>query len=717
MRPSDLKKLAPSIPLLRRNMNLLRNFDADWYVNAYPDAAEHRLSPLMHFIRYGLAENRQPSSWFDASKLPVRLPKKRFKKPQAPKRFLKVDHIDQKYLDSLVNSETLWVFFNVATTTALSGGMLSINRFADVAIETAAEHPSTSVVISGVPLTEKAVEYTRFKQRLPMLHLLWLAQNTDPLKLKVFLPEVFSKAMIDDVFRNDVLRYWFKSRPNLEIIVLNQNNELMPEPEDFNPPALHLTKSVTIATAHPRYCTKALAVKTGLPVKQLTPILPDMARHSAVERKPVFMVSPDVLDDAVSGLTQQTVVDEIQELLPEFEIVVVENLTLAEYLDLASRTMFSITFGEGMDGYFIEPILSGGVSFAVYNDIFFPKNFIDAPTVAQDWSSLMQLIKENVPKYLEDPDLYDRTSSELQELLRETYSREISKKNFEDLVVGVVDHAPSPQSSQIELFDNLREYFEKERDFRFHNGKPGEKQVVSTPDNLIVQHLGSEFYSVLYEIYERRDYDLLLDQKQEYVLIDIGANVGMASLYLRNRYTNIKKVFAYEPLSAVADIARTNFKANPNPVPIELKQIGLSDEYSIKTVEFFEDWTTAFSTDNQKLDSFLKHSEEGSRTQAKTTEVEVAPASVEVGKIIDLIGEKRIALKCDTQGSEFAVFRSLELARAFDKIDAVVVETHFEAPDEIIQILERNGFKVNSRCDHESNNVYTIKASRLGVPE
>lgn len=370
-----------------------------------------------------------------------------------------------------------------------------------------------------------------------------------------------------------------------------------------------------------------------------------------------------------------------------------------------------------MDGYFIEPVLSGGVSFAVYNDIFFPKNFIEAPTVAQDWSSLLQLIKENVPKYLEDPELYDQTSSQLQALLRETYSRDISKKNFEDLIDGVIDHAPSPRSSQIELFDNLREYFEKKRAFQFHNGKPGDKQIVSTPDNLIVQHLGSEFYSVLYEVYERRDYDLLIDDEQEYVLIDIGANVGMASLYLRNRYPNIKHVFAYEPLSTVAEVARMNFKANPSPVPIELKQIGLSDEYAIKTVEFFEDWTTAFSTDNQRLDSFLKHSEEGSRSEARTTEVEVAPAGVEVRNILDVIGEKRIALKCDTQGSEFAVFRSLELAGAFDKIDAAVVETHFEAPDEIIQILQRNGFKVNSRCDHEGNSVYTIKASRLGVPE
>jgi len=542
-------------------------------------------------------------------------------------------------------------------------------------------------------------------------------QNTNPLKVKIFLPEVFSVAMLDDVCRDDALRYWFKSRPVLEIIVLNQNNELMPEPEDFNPRAQHLTKSITIATAHPRYCTETLAVKTGLPVKQLTPILPEMAQHPFAERKPVFMVSPDALNDPYSGLTHETIIEELKALLPEFEIVVVQEMTLTEYLDLASRAMFSITFGEGMDGYFIEPILSKGLSFAVYNDIFFPKPFVDAPTVAKNWRDLMQLIRDSVPKYLADPDLYNKTSDYLQVLLRETYSRDISKKNFEDLVDGVVDHAPSPQSSQVELFDHMREYFETETAFHFHNGKTGEKQVVSTSDNLIVQHLGSEFYSVLYEIYERRDYDLRLDDEKEYVLIDIGANVGMASLYLRNRHTNIKQVFAFEPLNIVADIARKNFKANPGTTPIVLKQIGLSDEYSIKTVDFFEDWTTAFSTDDQTLDSFLRHSEDGSRTGAQSTEVEVAPASIEVQNILASIGDQRIALKCDTQGSEFAIFRSLDTAGLFDRIDAVVVETHFKSPDEIIDILKRNGFQLNIRCDHEENVIYRIKASRLGALE
>ena len=715
MRLSDLRTLAPSVSRLRRNLNLIRNFDADWYTREYPDAAEHRLSPLMHFIRYGLAENRKPSSWFDTSRLPESGPRKTNWRVDSPSQYLEVERRESEYLKSLRESETLWIFFNVADSKALSGGMLSINRFVDLAVDSAIGRGNTAVAVSGVPVTKNVVEYTRFEQRLPMVHIAWITQNTNPVKVSVFLPEVFAVEMIEDVLRDNALRYWFKSRPELEIIVLNQNNELMPKPDVFNPPAQHLTKSVTITTAHPRYCTESLAIRYGVPVKQLTPVLPEVAQHPFVERNPVFMVSPDSLDDPYSGLTNEAILSEIQALLPEFDIVIVQDMDLTEYLEIASQAMFSITFGEGIDGYFIEPIMSRGLSFAVYNDIFFPKNFINAPTVARNWPELLKLIKNDVPKYLVDSDLYSRTSDHLRSLLRETYSREASKNNFQDLMAGTVDFLPSPQVSQHELFDNLRMFLESRRNFRFHNGMPGDKQVVITPDNLIVQHLGSEFYSVLFKIYERRDYDLCLDERKEYILIDIGANVGMASLYLRKRYNNIQQVFAFEPLGTVASIARKNFEANPDAAPIVLKQIGLSDEYSIRPVEFFEDWTTLFSTDDRTLDSFLKHSEEGSRAGALGTEVEVSPANIEIKNILASTGRMRVALKCDTIGSELAIFRSLDNAGLFDRVDAIVLETHFGSPDEIIEILTCNGFDVDCRSVHDPSAVYavySVKASR-----
>jgi GT2 family glycosyltransferase/glycosyltransferase involved in cell wall biosynthesis len=42
-------------------------FDPDWYAASYPDVRESKLDPLLHFMRYGLAERRDPNAFFDSA--------------------------------------------------------------------------------------------------------------------------------------------------------------------------------------------------------------------------------------------------------------------------------------------------------------------------------------------------------------------------------------------------------------------------------------------------------------------------------------------------------------------------------------------------------------------------------------------------------------------------------------------------------------------------
>ena len=41
-------------------------FDAGWYSARYPDVAAAGLDPLTHFLRFGIAEGRDPGPLFDA---------------------------------------------------------------------------------------------------------------------------------------------------------------------------------------------------------------------------------------------------------------------------------------------------------------------------------------------------------------------------------------------------------------------------------------------------------------------------------------------------------------------------------------------------------------------------------------------------------------------------------------------------------------------------
>jgi len=58
--------------------------------------------------------------------------------------------------------------------------------------------------------------------------------------------------------------------------------------------------------------------------------------------------------------------------LPEFELREIKNITFDTFMDLATRCMFSVSFGEGFDGYVAQPTLQGGIGMTVYNDDFFP---------------------------------------------------------------------------------------------------------------------------------------------------------------------------------------------------------------------------------------------------------------------------------------------------------------------------------------------------------
>ena len=41
-------------------------FDADWYQQRYPDVADSKLDPIVHFIRHGIVELRDPNRFFDS---------------------------------------------------------------------------------------------------------------------------------------------------------------------------------------------------------------------------------------------------------------------------------------------------------------------------------------------------------------------------------------------------------------------------------------------------------------------------------------------------------------------------------------------------------------------------------------------------------------------------------------------------------------------------
>ena len=70
------------------------------------------------------------------------------------------------------------------------------------------------------------------------------------------------------------------------------------------------------------------------------------------------------------------------------------------------QAKWGVTFGEGMDLYFLEAVFSGGIGFAVYNDEFFPPDCKGLPTVFNSYEQMLRELPAMLER-LDNPSAFD----------------------------------------------------------------------------------------------------------------------------------------------------------------------------------------------------------------------------------------------------------------------------------------------------------------------
>jgi hypothetical protein len=98
---------------------------------------------------------------------------------------------------------------------------------------------------------------------------------------------------------------------------------------------------------------------------------------------------------------------------------------------LVARTKWALTFGEGLDGYFLETVFAGGISFAVYNTEFFTTDFKELKTVYSNWDDLKNHICADI-KSLDDLRNYAAYNAKLYSVCNRHYNPDIYMKGIED---------------------------------------------------------------------------------------------------------------------------------------------------------------------------------------------------------------------------------------------------------------------------------------------
>ena len=149
-------------------------------------------------------------------------------------------------------------------------------------------------------------------------------------------------------------------------------------------------------------------------------------KRSYKNKKNIIVISPD------NNKYKFDIIEKIKQELQYYKIIVIENFRYNEYKQLISRAKFSITFGEGLDGYYVEPTFSGTIAFSVYNEDFFTSKYRQLPTIYSDYKSMLTNLCKDINLY-DNKNIYNKICNENFKFLKTIYKFDLYKeklKNF-----------------------------------------------------------------------------------------------------------------------------------------------------------------------------------------------------------------------------------------------------------------------------------------------
>lgn len=339
-------------------------------------------------------------------------------------------------------SKRLILFFVPKEVDVISGGILSICTIYKVVKELEELH-NCNVVASFLPGV-KGLDYkfSKFENNMVIFNFNEITKYFKDLEfLEVHIPDYMIPLFKES--NPDLVSFsgWAFKTNYFKINILNQNDLLMPDLKHVKD-LKKWVPNLTMTVAHEKYATEERRNYYDIPLHLLSPWLSPSPykTRSFSDKDNCIVLSPDEIDRVPSDtmVTKEEIISKIKKMLPEYEIIIIQNMTYDEYKETISRAKFTITFGEGLDGYFVESIFSGSVSFAVYNDIFFKPDFKGLPTVYDSFDLLLENIIKDI-KHFENPEKYTEYNWELNVMLSKIYSYKRLQDNVTNYYRGNID--------------------------------------------------------------------------------------------------------------------------------------------------------------------------------------------------------------------------------------------------------------------------------------
>jgi len=313
----------------------------------------------------------------------------------------------------------------------ISGGLISICSLYEETLKLKNIHNAEVIMVTH---HEDGLiwKFDSFENNIQLYRINQLSDYFKNLNTLIFhIPEYLIERVLQNFEKK--FKHWFKTIPTVHFNIMNQNIRLMP-PVDVVNELKKWANKITITTAHQRYCTLEKRDYYGVPIHKFSVwISPEQYyfKHK-IEKENLMVVSPDPHSLKIN------ILDRLKKI-KGLEVRVIENLTYEAYKKLIARAKWSLTFGEGLDGYFIEPVFSGAISFAVFNELFFTQDFNSLQTVYATIEEMEMKIVKDI-ELMDNNEIFQNYQQVQFDLCSKYYSMEEYRNNIALFYNGKYTH-------------------------------------------------------------------------------------------------------------------------------------------------------------------------------------------------------------------------------------------------------------------------------------
>jgi len=193
-----------------------------------------------------------------------------------------------------------------------------------------------------------------------------------------------------------------------------------------------------------------------------------------------------------------------------------------------------------------------------------------------------------------------------------------------------------------------------------------------------------EFY-IINEVFIEEEYKFKTADRV--IVIDIGTNIGTASLYF-SKLEHVEKIYCFEPVLDTCNQAKYNFSMNEALCKVaQVNNVGLGKNDREETFIFDKKVKGNTGVRGKMSSSYSDNS------NVQEVKVAIKSASIEIQKIIASNPNCKFVVKMDCEGAEYEIFDDLT-QETIAQIAVFMIEWHDKGSKTIEDILIKNKFNL-----------------------